>query len=196
MQLPINCTVDYLEGFLSKEEADELYHLLIGRYQIDQAQLIIQAGGKLIATDSYKILFSTERLIRQNTHPEQIHGKAYVWSGAMASLREKVESFLERKFELAMCLYYPNGKHFAPYHSDQETSGNDTILPSISLGGVRTFSFKDKQLDEEAYRLDLAHGSLLVMGAYCQSRYQHSLLQDVSYTSPRINITFREPGFQ
>lgn len=194
MKLPINCTVDYLANFLSVEEANALYATLISEYQIDKAQLTITAGGKLIKTDSYKILFATNELIERNSHPEEVHGKNFPWSGVMAGLKEKVENLLNIEFELAMCLYYPNGNNFAPYHSDQETSGFNTILPSLSLGEVREFSFKD-QATEALYNLELAHGSLLVMGAYCQSRYTHSLLASPKYKNGRINITFRASTF-
>jgi len=195
MQLPLNCKVEYFESFLSKEEADEIYHLLINDYQLDKARLIIKAGGQLVKTDSFKIFFATNRLIESNSHPEEIHGKSFPWKGAMAKLRNKVEQFLNKEFELAMCLYYPNGNFFAPFHSDQETSGNNTILPSLSLGEVREFAFKSNHSDEY-HSLMLANGSMLVMGNNCQSYYQHSLLKNPSYLNPRINITFREPGFK
>jgi hypothetical protein len=194
MNLPLNCTADYISDFLSDEDASELYSILINKYNLDQSQIIIQAGGKLIKTDSFKILFATERLIKQNSHPEEIHGKCFIWDGLMTKLREKVECLLNKEFELAMCLYYPDGNYFAPHHSDQETSGYNTILPSISLGEVREFSFINKA-NNEAYNLDLTNGSLLVMGAYCQTRYTHSLPQNSKYKNGRINITFREPNF-
>lgn len=195
MRLPLNCTVDYISDFLSKAEADELYRSLIDQYQIDKARLIIEAGGQMIETDSYKIIFVTERLLEMNSHPENIHGKNFVWEGAMATLRKRVEDLTGRVFELAMCLYYPNGNFFAAYHYDQQTSGHQTILPSVSLGEVREFSFRENT-SQDVYSLDLEDGSLLVMGDYCQSRYEHSLPKDTKYKNGRINITFREPSFQ
>ncbi|GAB5555229.1 MAG: alpha-ketoglutarate-dependent dioxygenase AlkB [Saprospiraceae bacterium] len=195
MKLPLHCEVEYLKDFINEEESAVLYNTLMNEYKLDKARITIEAGGKLIKTDSYKILFSSARLIKQNSHPEEIHGKSYVWSGVMAELKEKVERYLNREFEIAMCLYYPDGNFFAPYHSDQETSGINTILPSLSLGEVRQFSFKPKEEDKESYQLDLANGSLLIMGAYCQSRYVHSLPQNPVYKNGRINITFREPNF-
>lgn len=194
MRLPLNCNVDYIVDFLTKGEAAELYHTLINEYHIDNSRLIIQAGGRMIETDSFKILFSTERLIKLNSHPEAIHGKKYVWSGVMAKLRERIEKLLNKEFEIAMCLYYPDGNYFAPFHNDQQTSGYKTILPSVSLGEVREFVFKEN-VREEVYSLELANGSLLVMGDYCQDRYTHSLPKNAIYKNGRVNITFREPGF-
>lgn len=195
MRLPLNCTVDYISDFLTKEETAELYSLLINQYQIDKARILIEAGGKLITTDSFKILFLTEELIEQNSHPEEIHGKRYAFRGKMAELKKKIEKLLKREFDLAMCLYYPDGNYFTPYHSDQETSGENTILPSISLGEVREFSFKAKA-NGECYNLELANGSVIIMGLHCQSRYTHSLLKNPKYKHGRINITFRDRNFQ
>ena len=84
---------------------------------------------------------------------------------------------------------------FAPYHFDQQTSGANTILPSISLGEVREFCFREND-SHETYSLELANGSLLVMGEHSQSRYEHSLIKDPRYINGRINITFRESNFK
>ena len=149
----------------------------------------------MVATDSYKILFASERLIKLNSHPEHIHGKVFLWYGLMKQLKERIEQLLKKEFELAMCLYYPNGNYFAPYHFDQETSGNKTILPSISLGEVREFCFKENDT-EKVYSLDLANGSLLIMRDNTQSRYMHSLPKNEKYKKGRINITFRESYFK
>lgn len=195
IKLPLNCNVEYHPDFLDRHTANNLYRLLIEHYCLDKEPLIIEAGGQLITTDSFKVLFSTTELIRQNTHPEHIHGKCHVWSGAMADLRDKVECLTNNRFEVAMCLFYPNGNYFAPYHTDQETSGERTILPSLSLGEAREFTFRDK-VSGEVYSLELGHGSLLVMGESCQRRYEHTLPKNTRYEHGRINITFREPSFQ
>lgn len=195
MKLPLNCSVEYYPDFLTEEEAAELYRFLIEDYALDKSRLIVEAGGQIIKTDSFKFFFSTAELIEKDTHPEFIHGKCHEWTGPMADLREKVETLVGQKFELAMCLYYPDGNFFAPYHSDQETSGYNTILPSISLGEVREFCFRENR-SGDIHSLDLANGSLIVMGEYCQSSYEHSLPKDPKYRAPRINITFRERAYQ
>ena len=195
MKLPLNCDVEYIEDFLDKQECENLSSQLIHEYHLDQARVCIEAAGKFHETDNYRMLFADQNLIDQNFYPEEVHGKSYNWTGELAKLKQKVESYLKQKFDLAMCIYYPNGNFFAPYHSDIETSGAHTILPSISIGEVREFSFKSIE-DNETYNLDLANGSMLTMGAYCQSRYKHSLLKNPKYKNPRINITFREFGFQ
>lgn len=195
MKLPLNCSVDYLSDFLTAEEAGELYDTLIDEYKLDEERLILNVGDQIIETDSFRILFATKAIIEQNSHHHSVQGKAFEWTGLMQELRDKVEKFIGKKYELAMCLYYPDGNHFAPYHFDQQTSGYKTILPSISLGTVRKFSFKEIGA-EEVYSFNLDNGSLLVMGDYCQNRYVHSLPKDGDCKKGRINITFREPDFK
>ena len=112
----------------------------------------------------------------------------------MASLRERVENFVGQQYEIAMCLYYPDGNYFAAYHFDQQTSGHRTVLPSISLGEVREFCFRENDTGE-THSLELANVSLLLMGDYCQTRYEHSLPKNAKYKKGQINITFREPAF-
>ena len=195
MKLPLDCSAQYINAFLTEEESDAIYSTLLTEFNLDKARLVIEAGDRMIETDSFKILFASQTMIDQNTHPEEIHGKSYVWSGVLDKLKTKIELLLNKKFELAMCIYYPNGTYYAPYHSDQETSGNNTILPSISLGEPREFSFRHK-MTQEVFNLELTNGSLLIMGEYCQSRYEHSLLQNDKYKGGRINITFRDPSFK
>ena len=193
-RLPLDAVVDYYPVFLNEDEALDLYNELIEIYNIDQARIKIHAGGKEIETDSFKILFSSQELIDQQSHPESIHGKSFIWKGAMSRLKNKVEILTRRSFDLAMCLYYPDGNHFAIYHQDQQTRGTDTLLPSLSLGAVREFSFKHVDTGD-LHNLHLANGSLLVMGKNCQSRYTHSLLQVDNFNYPRINVTFRDREF-
>lgn len=195
MKLPLKCSVEYLNEFIDAEDALALYNELIEKYDLKKSVIVLNSNGKQIVTESIKILFLSDRLIKEKSHPEQIHGKTYRWDGLMATLKEKVEKITNKKYEIAMCIYYPNGNYFAPYHSDPETSGKDTILPSLSLGACRKFSFKELESGVD-YNLDLENGSLLIMGEYCQSKYSHSLLKDGRCQEPRINITFREASFQ
>lgn len=85
VKLPLNCSVNYYSDFLSETEGWELYNLLLNKYKIDEARLVVEAGGQLIETDSFKILFATQELIDRKSHPEYIHGKNYPWTGFMVS---------------------------------------------------------------------------------------------------------------
>ncbi len=195
MKLPLNCNVRYIPDFLSSSEATELYDLLMDEYKMEESRMTMEVNGKLIETESFKMLFASEQHISSNSHPAHIHGKSFPWKGPMTELKKRVDQYCDHAFELAMCLYYPDGAFSAPYHFDQLTEGMNTLLPSISLGAVRKFSFRNNNTQEE-YSIELAHGSLLLMDAHSQTRYMHSLPEDTNCKSGRINITFRDANFK
>ena len=195
MKLPLNCEAEYISDFLTHEESSELFETLIKDYQLDKARLCIEAGNKIIETDSFKMLFVTKDLKFVDSLSENIHGKVHQWHGIFEKLKGKIENYCKNKFDIAMCIYYPNGEYFAPFHYDQTTSGHKTMIPSISLGAERQFTFRENVSDAE-YSLTLASGSLLLMKDYCQDRYTHSLTKSQACKDPRINITFREVGFK
>ncbi|MEM1001806.1 MAG: alpha-ketoglutarate-dependent dioxygenase AlkB [Bacteroidota bacterium] len=194
--LPLNCSVAYYPNFLTIQEANALYRYLIENYQVDTTKLVMEVAGVKKEIDSYKVLFASEQLIEQGELPERVFGKTFLWAGLMTELRAKVEALTHTVFDIAMVIYYPNGGYHAPFHSDQETSGVKTVLPSLSLGIERPFVFRNKINPEDTHTLHLANGSLLVMKDHCQSRYEHSLPLVPKCTTGRINITFREANYR
>jgi alkylated DNA repair dioxygenase AlkB len=78
------------------------------------------------------------------------------------------------------------------WHADDEkVLGENPVIASISLGGVRRFQWKHKtkSLKEE---LALEHGSLLLMKGSMQHFWKHQLPKTTKQISPRINLTFRK----
>ena len=112
----------------------------------------------------------------------------------MKKLKEKIENFTNRKFEVCVLIYYPDGNSGVDFHSDYVAFGDTSIIPSISLGEEREFKFREKESEVEVSQT-LENGSLILMGRYCQKRYEHSLPINPKYKEPRINLTFRKYGF-
>jgi alkylated DNA repair dioxygenase AlkB len=52
---------------------------------------------------------------------------------------------------------------------------------------------KEKSQDGtiEKHRVDLAHGSIIIMGTGCQTHYKHGVPVQKTVLAPRINLTFR-----
>ena len=72
-----------------------------------------------------------------------------------------------RKFNTCLCNYYRDGNDKISMHSDSEASlVKNSPIASISLGAVRHFDidYKEKKKNERNFRIDLANGSLLIMG--------------------------------
>ena len=47
----------------------------------------------LLQTDCFKILFLTEELIAQKSHPEEVHGKSYAFTDKMAELKKRWRNY-------------------------------------------------------------------------------------------------------
>ena len=112
----------------------------------------------------------------------------------MAFLKKSIEKHTGIKFETCVCIFYPNGNSGVDFHSDYIAFGDTTIIPSLSIGEERIFLLREKETGK-VNELKLENGSLLVMGEYCQERYEHALPLNSDYKKPRINLTFRKYGF-
>ncbi|MBY4678826.1 alpha-ketoglutarate-dependent dioxygenase AlkB [Marinobacterium arenosum] len=56
----------------------------------------------------------------------------------------------------------------------------------------REFRFRNRLDHSDQYSLELADGSLLIMGKGCQEVYEHAVPIDHKYLNPRINLSFRQ----
>ena len=78
------------------------------------------------------------------------------------------------------------------WHSDDEPElGRAPVIASLSLAAARDFTLRRRATTRQAHSLLLQHGSLLIMKAGMQSRWQHALPRRARVTEPRINLTFR-----
>lgn len=195
IQLPLNCSAEYVEEFLSAEESRKLYSQLISEYDIANVKMKLLVDEKITYLDTRKIMFMDEDLYTNDKFPALIWGKTAVWSDELRKVQKKVEAFTGIQFGVCVCIYYPDGNSGVAYHSDFTAFGDTTVIPSISLGAERTFCLRAKE-SSEVYEMMLKNGSMLIMGENCQERYEHSLPTNSVYTKGRINLTFRQNGFK
>lgn len=91
--------------------------------------------------------------------------------------------------------YYRDGKDKINYHSDDLSQiGKEPVICSISLGEVRTFSFKNKE-SKEKREIQLGNGDLCIMKGDTQDKWQHAVLPEAN-KGERINLTFRNTLYQ
>lgn len=140
-------------------------------------------------------------------------GLSYTYSGltltgagfppVLQRLRERLAVELGVEFNALLANLYRDGSDTMGWHSDDEPElGRDPIIASITLGAERSFKFRPKG-GGASWGIELEHGSLLLMGAGVQSRWQHALPKRSRCQQPRINLTFRrilqeirdEPGY-
>jgi len=111
----------------------------------------------------------------------------------LAELRKELEDAHGVKFTGCLVNLYRDGKDCVSWHSDDEPDMGDPIVASISLGATRRFRFRAKRDHANQAWIELASGSLLVMGRGVQLVYEHCLPR-CAKTGRRLNLTFRAPG--
>ncbi len=113
------------------------------------------------------------------------------WTKELLELKKLVEDKVGY-YEYSICLgnMYNDGNQFIAMHADNEEYGDTKSIASVSLGANRHFTFKSKTTDENL-TLNLAGGSLLLMGENCQEMYRHGMNKEKD-VGKRINITFRK----
>jgi alkylated DNA repair dioxygenase AlkB len=98
---------------------------------------------------------------------------------------------ITRGFNCVLFNLYRSGSDYVAFHSDdEELFGNDPTIASLSLGATRTLVFSHTET-KERLKVDLPHGSLLVMEGPTQRLWKHSILKTTRDVGLRVNATFR-----
>src|SRR6185436_13584015 len=86
------------------------------------------------------------------------------WPPTLLDVRRRVEQCSAAMFNGVLLNLYRDGNDSMGRHADAERElGPNPVVASLSLGAVRSFVLRHKT-SKEKRALDLAHGSLLVMG--------------------------------
>lgn len=108
--------------------------------------------------------------------------------------------FFENEESMFMVyIRYKDGHDHMGEHRDDERELDPACpIASVSLGAVRDFIFRHKDARSgsskrqiEPVKLELAHGSLLLMNYPTNTYWYHSLPVRKKVKTPRINLTFR-----
>ncbi|MEX0618842.1 MAG: alpha-ketoglutarate-dependent dioxygenase AlkB [Pseudohongiellaceae bacterium] len=115
------------------------------------------------------------------------------WSDLLLEIKSRVEQVCDQRFNSMLANYYRDGRDSVSWHSDNEAGlGSEPVIASLSLGAERRFDIKPKRgTVTERRSLQLAHGSLLIMGPTMQHHWLHQIPKTKQETGPRINLTFR-----
>ncbi|MFI4970610.1 MAG: alpha-ketoglutarate-dependent dioxygenase AlkB family protein, partial [Lysobacterales bacterium] len=87
------------------------------------------------------------------------------WTPTVERLRDDLARRLGTRFNSVLANLYRNGRDSMGWHSDDEAElGPAPLIASLSFGAARTFRLRSRATREAALSIELAHGSLLVMG--------------------------------
>ncbi|XP_045890233.1 DNA oxidative demethylase ALKBH2 [Micropterus dolomieu] len=181
----------------SKEEADHLFKQL--------EEEVVYSTGEEAKVQVFGKVYNIPR--KQATYGDA--GLAYTYSGVtrLASpwtptleyIRDSVTKATGQTFNFVLVNRYKDGQDHMGEHRDDEKE-LDPLCPiaSVSLGAARDFIFrhrdargKQSRRQIELVKLELAHGSLLLMNPPTNTFWYHSLPARKKIFLPRINLTFR-----
>lgn len=118
--------------------------------------------------------------------------KAETWTPLLHTLKTEVERATGAEFNSVLLNYYRHERDSVGYHSDDEKElGRNPVIASLSFGETRTFVFKCKRKRHRPLRLELEHGSLLLMQGPTQHNWLHGIEKETRSRGPRVNLTFR-----
>jgi len=212
----------YVDDFLSKEEADNLFEILnddnkfkyynIYFYDHDTKKIKITQNHRLSywlgeysqavqTCDKYFIDSETGEKISIPTD----FVMPYSFPNEIVLLKERIEKQYNVSFNSCLVGKFTSPDDKIGYHSDASLNmGDDPHIASVSFGKSRQFKIrmnkkfnKNKQNTLTKIDMILNHGSLLVMRDNVNRKYLHSVPSDpeCSVNNCRINITFRNYNY-
>ncbi|KAL0979332.1 hypothetical protein UPYG_G00183740 [Umbra pygmaea] len=181
----------------SKEEADHLYTKL-------EEEVVYLTGDETKVKVFGKVFNVPRKLATYGdtglsyTYSGVSH-QASQWTPTLKYIRDVVTKATGKTFNFVLINRYKNGQDQMGEHRDDERE-LDPLCPiaSLSLGAARDFVFRHQEARGKRSRrqikpvkLELAHGSLLLMNSPTNTYWYHSLPARKRVLTPRINLTFR-----
>jgi alkylated DNA repair dioxygenase AlkB len=118
--------------------------------------------------------------------------RALPWFNELSEVKNAVEEISQESYNSVLLNYYRDGNDRMGWHADNESSlGQNPIIASVSLGAERFFDLKHRHLANQRVRIQLTHGSLLVMSGALQHHWLHQIPAQKKIAEPRLNLTFR-----
>lgn len=122
------------------------------------------------------------------------------WIPVLERVRDRVFGVTGQTFNFVLINRYKDGSdHIGEHRDDERELAPGSPIASVSFGACRDFFFRHKESrgknprrKVEAVRVQLAHGSLLMMNPPTNTHWYHSLPVRKKVLAPRVNLTFRK----
>jgi alkylated DNA repair dioxygenase AlkB len=114
------------------------------------------------------------------------------WTPALLEVKKAVEPVAGVIFNSVLLNRYRTGQNSVSWHADDEPEfGTNPVIASVSFGGTRTFQLWHKKQKDLKARVELTHGSLLLMRGGTQEHWLHQVPKTAKNVAERLNLTFR-----
>lgn len=193
-----NFHCDYFSHFMPRSEADKLLSDCEGSLTYFTGELAtVKLYGRSIPIPRKQVAYGDDGLTYTYSG---ITVPARPWLPFLAAVRQRIEEKTGFKFNFVLINRYKDGQDSMGEHRDDEKDLDlHHPIASLSLGQHRDFIFrhkdargKNKTRDIDPIKLELEHGSLLMMNPPTNDFWYHSLPRRANQTGVRINMTFRK----
>ena len=185
-QLP-NAELIYIPNFYAQQKADA--YLEYFKNNMPWQQDDIKIFGKTYPQPRLTALFAT------NEKPYRYSNITMIpkpFTSELLQIKTEVDKISQHEFTTVLLNLYRNGNDSNGWHADNEKAlGLNPIIASLSFGATRAFHFKHRTIKEESHKLNLEHGSLLIMKGEMQHFWLHQIPKTKTEVNERINLTFR-----
>lgn len=180
-------TISYDKNFLSSLEASRYFKVLRNETAWQQDQ--IKVFGKVYDQPRLTALFANNNFPYRYSNITMYPSP---FSATLLEIKEKVEEQLKKQFTTCLLNLYRHGQDSNGWHADNEKElGKNPIIASVSLGAERMFHMKHRTEKSQKIKINLTHGSLLVMSGSTQHYWLHQIPKTKKHVEERINLTFR-----
>ncbi|XP_076006996.1 DNA oxidative demethylase ALKBH2 [Genypterus blacodes] len=181
----------------SKEEASHLFKQLEEEVSYSTGEeSMVQIFGKMYNIPRKQATYGDAGLTYTYSGVKRL---ACPWTPTLEYIRDAVTKTTGQTFNFVLVNRYKDGQdHMGEHRDDEKELDPPGPIASVSLGAARDFIFRHRdargkqscrQIDP--VKLELAHGSLLLMNPPTNTFWYHSLPVRKKVLLPRINLTFR-----
>lgn len=185
-ELP-DAEIIYYPDFFGKEKADLFFEKL--KTEIPWQQDDITVFGKTYPQPRLTSLFGNEGKPYSYSN---IVMQPHVWNSLLLFIKNEIEEVCDENFTTVLLNYYRDGKDSNGWHADDEKElGRNPVIASVSFGAERSFHLQHNFIKEQKLKINLEHGSLLIMKGSTQHFWKHQIPKTAKSIGSRINLTFR-----
>lgn len=177
----------YVPKFFSSAKADVFFDVL--KHTIPWQQDEITLFGKTYPQPRLTALYANNS---KSYSYSNITMHPLPFTKELLEIKHALETYTKVAFTTCLLNRYRTGSDSNGWHADNERElGENPIIASISLGASRYFHLKHNTQKEHKQKINLQHGSLLLMKGKTQHFYKHQVAKTAKPVKERINLTFR-----
>jgi alkylated DNA repair dioxygenase AlkB len=178
----------YYQNFLSEEVANRYFNTFLEMipWQQDDVKVFgkVYAQPRLTSLHSNSLSTYTYSGLTLQPHP---------MTDELLELLGQIQKVSQHDFNCVLLNLYRDGADSNGWHADNEKElGRHPQIASFSFGATRFFHFKHREIKSERYKIELHHGSLLLMEGAMQEHWLHQIPKTKKPLESRINLTFRK----